>query len=290
MQVKSNTIRKLSQTGFIRRLITAAFFVLIMLLGLYGGRYSFVLLFAVITGGCLWEFLSMSLERTMRRDRIRKLIGLLLGLMPVLFSFFVQLGFIQKPTEFIVLAAGMFSPLVFFGFVYELYTGSKYPFQNIAWIILGMFYIGIPFALLGFIAFEGEHFYANTVFGLLLLSWMNDTGAYVMGSLFGKTPLFPRISPKKTWEGTIGGMVTTIIVALLLSLFIKDLTLLNWFVVGAIVAIFGTLGDLVESMLKRSVRIKDSGKILPGHGGLLDRFDAFIFILPYVAAYLLWIR
>ena len=261
-----------------------------MLLGLYGGRYSFVLLFAVITGICLWEFLSMSLERAMRRDRIRKFIGLLVGLMPVVLSFFVQLGLVSNREEFIAFAAFLFSPFVFTGFLYELYTGSKYPFQNIAWIILGMFYIGVPFALLGFIAFDGQYFYANTVFGLLLLTWTNDTGAYIVGSLMGKTPLFKRISPNKTWEGTIGGIITTCIFAVLLAVFITEVSTQDWIVLALIVAIFGTLGDLVESMLKRSVHIKDSGNLLPGHGGLLDRFDAFIFILPYVAAYLLWIR
>ncbi len=262
-----------------------------MLLGLYGGRYSFVLLFAIITGICLWEFLSMSLERTMRRDRIRKLIGLLFGLMPVVLSFFVQLGLVSNREEFIAFTAFLFSPFVFTAFVYELYAGAKNPFQNLAWIVLGMFYIGIPFALLGFIAFDGqEYFYANTVFGLLLLTWTNDTGAYVIGSLLGKTPLFKRISPNKTWEGTIGGIVTTFVFAFLLAVFITEVNTRDWAVLAIIVAVFGTLGDLVESMLKRSVRIKDSGNLLPGHGGLLDRFDAFIFTLPYVAAYLLWVR
>lgn len=276
--------------GFLKRLSTAVIFVLIMILGLYGGRYSFVLLFAVITGICLWEFLSMSLERTMRRDRIRKLIGMLLGLMPVVLSFLAQLGLITDRSEFIVIGAFLFSPFVFTAFVYELYAGSKDPFQNIAWIILGMFYIGLPFALLGFIAFDGQYFYANTVFGLLLLTWMNDTGAYVIGSLFGKTPLFLRISPNKTWEGTIGGIVVTFLVAILLAVFITEVSTQSWIVLALIVAVFGTLGDLVESMLKRSISIKDSGDLLPGHGGLLDRFDAFIFTLPYAAAYLLWIR
>ena len=106
----------------------------------------------------------------------------------------------------------------------------------------------------------------------------------------GKHRLFERISPKKTWEGTIGGIVITLILAFGLSQFFDELRLHDWLILGTIVAIFGTLGDLVESMLKRSMNIKDSGKLLPGHGGILDRFDGFIFILPFVAAYLLWIR
>jgi phosphatidate cytidylyltransferase len=125
---------------------------------------------------------------------------------------------------------------------------------------------------------------------LLLLTWMNDTGAYLVGSNFGRRMLFPRISPKKTWEGTIGGVVITFITAASFCAFSGELRLFDWMVLAAFVSVFGTLGDLVESMLKRSVGVKDSGNLLPGHGGVLDRFDAFIFVLPFAAAYLLSIR
>ncbi|TAK40283.1 MAG: phosphatidate cytidylyltransferase, partial [Saprospiraceae bacterium] len=122
------------------------------------------------------------------------------------------------------------------------------------------------------------------------LTWMNDTGAYIIGSLFGKHLLFSRISPKKTWEGTFGGIAITFLVAFLFCVFTNELRFRDWIILGAIVSIFGSVGDLVESMLKRSVGVKDSGNLLPGHGGVLDRFDAFIFVLPFAAAYLLWIR
>ena len=108
-----------------------------------------------------------------------------------------------------------------------------------------------------------------------------------MGSQIGKTKLFPRISPGKTWEGSTGGVIVTFIVAYLLSLLFTDLRLMDWLILAAIVSLFGSIGDLVESMLKRSLNIKDSGNLLPGHGGILDRFDAFIFLLPFAAAYLL---
>ena len=261
-----------------------------MLGGLYTGRYSFVLLFGIITAACLWEFYRLVLSRNNRADLGRLFIGLALGLTPSAATTIVQLQLVQKAENFIILAARLFFPIVFLAFIYELYTRSSQPFTNIAYLVLGMVYIGVPFALLDLIAFDGDYFYANTVFGLLLLTWTNDTAAYVVGSRFGKHPLFPRISPKKTWEGSAGGWLITLLVAWGLSRFIHDLSPLQWMGLGLIVAVFGSFGDLVESMLKRSVAIKDSGSLLPGHGGMLDRFDAFIFLLPYATAYLLWIR
>lgn len=276
--------------GLLQRMATAAIFVLIMLIGLFGGPYSFVTLFLVITGLCLWEYLSMVLARDRNRDRLRKLIGLGIGVLPVILSAIAKLDLIKNSQDFVAISAFLFSPFVFMGFIYELFANSKKPFANIAYIMLGMFYIGIPFALLYFIAFDGHHFYAKTVFGLLVLTWMNDTGAYMVGSMFGKHPLFPRISPKKTWEGFLGGVGITFLAAYILFITLHELELIDWFILAAIVSIFASIGDLVESMLKRSYQIKDSGTLLPGHGGLLDRFDGFIFCLPFAAAYLLWIR
>ena len=137
------------------------------------------------------------------------------------------------------------------------------------------------------IGFNNGKFSPNIVFGLLALTWMNDTGAYLVGSQIGKHKLFPRISPKKTWEGSTGGVVFTFVLAYILSLLFDDLRLVDWMFLAAIVGTFGSIGDLIESMLKRSLKIKDSGNLLPGHGGILDRFDAFIFLLPFAAAYLL---
>ena len=276
--------------GLLSRALTAVIFVAVMVGGLFGGHYSFVTLFLLITGLCLWEYLGLVLENAGKKDLIRKLLGLGMGILPFVLASIVQLNLISDRENFIVLASILFSPFVFLSFVYELYAGSEKPFTNLAYLILGVFYIGIPFALLDFVAFSGEYFYATTVLGLLLLTWTNDTMAYLIGSQIGKTPLFPRISPKKTWEGTLGGAAVSFIVAYLLSLYIPDLSFINWMVLALIISVFGSLGDLVESMLKRSHQIKDSGSLLPGHGGFLDRFDGFIFMLPFAAAYLLWIR
>ncbi len=278
--------------GLITRVSTAVFFVIVMLGGLYGGRYSFVLLFALINALCLWEFYGMVLARNSRRDKVRRLLGIGLGLTPFLITSVVQLQLIQNQEVFVALFALLFFPLIFLSFIYELYSEAPHPFTNIAYLMLGVIYISVPFSLLDFIAFdtEDEYFYADTVMGLLLMTWTMDTAAYIIGSRLGRTPLFPRISPKKTWEGTMGAALVTLLLGAILSLLFRELQFRNWMALAAIVIVFGSIGDLVESMLKRSMQVKDSGALLPGHGGLLDRFDAFIFLLPYAAAYLLWIR
>ena len=276
--------------GLITRISTAIIFVLVMLGGLYGGRYSFVLLFAIITALCLWEFFEIVLSKESRRDRIRKFIGIGLGLAPFILTSILQLEMIRETEDYIAYTAILFFPFLFMAFIYELYTRSEKPFVNVAYMVLGLVYIGIPFATLDLIAFDGSYFYANTVFGLLLLTWCNDTAAYFVGSQLGKNLLFPRISPKKTWEGTLGGVFITFALAYILSMLFSELRLLDWLVLAGIVSIFGSLGDLIESMLKRSMQVKDSGSMLTGHGGFLDRFDGFIFLLPFAAAYLLLIR
>jgi phosphatidate cytidylyltransferase len=155
--------------GLLQRGITAFIFVLIMLAGLFGGPIPFVILFSVITGLCLWEYLSMVLIRDHKRDRIRKLIGLIMGVLPVLVSAAVQLDVFRDQQTFVLFTALLFSPFIFMAFVYELFTKSEQPFANIAYIMLGIIYIGVPFALLHFIAFDAQgEFYARTVFGLLL--------------------------------------------------------------------------------------------------------------------------
>ena len=261
-----------------------------MLVGLFTGPVTFGILFLLITGACLWEFFSMTLDKRSRRDLLRKSFGVALGILPFILVFIFKLRGVPPSEELVQLASLLFSPLVFTIFIYELYAASKEPFVNIAFLFLGLFYIGIPFALVDFIAFDGDEFMYRVVFGLLVLTWVNDTGAYLVGSRFGKTALFPRISPNKTWEGTLGGIGTTLIFGGLLGLYFDEIALKHWLVLAAIVAIFGTLGDLVESMLKRSVGVKDSGTLLPGHGGVLDRFDAFIFVMPFASAYILYLR
>ncbi|MEM6967306.1 MAG: phosphatidate cytidylyltransferase [Bacteroidota bacterium] len=275
-------------SGLMQRAVTAIVFVAVMLGGLFFHKNSFLLLFGLITILSLWEFFTIGLK-TGTRDLSRKIVGVALGITPYIMGVLFHLRTVEDP-DYLVKCLLIFTPLLFLTFIFELTTRSVFPFSNVGSIFLGVIYVGVPFTLLQFIALDGDHFYPTIVLGLLLLTWANDTGAYVIGSMIGKTPLFPRISPKKTWEGSTGGVVVTFTIAWLLSIYIKELTLTNWLVLAGLVSVFASLGDLVESMLKRSLGIKDSGTIMPGHGGFLDRFDAFLFVLPFAAGYLLWIR
>lgn len=175
-------------------------------------------------------------------------------------------------------------PLVWLPFVYELFKGGENPFQKIALTLLIPVYISLPLSFLYLTGCLSGTFNYVILLGFFILVWSNDTGAYLVGVSIGRHKLFERISPKKTWEGFIGGIVFTLIAAYFIHHYTQDIDLFVWIYAGLIVSVFGTIGDLVESMLKRSVDIKDSGSLLPGHGGILDRFDAVLFSAPMVFA------
>jgi len=247
-------------------------------------------LFAIVTALCLYEFYSMVLDRYQRRDRIRIGLGIAFGLAPHLIASAVLFDWLPNREELLFALILAFFPLLFLMFIYELFAASKHPFENVGMMVMGMVYIGAPFAMLDYIAYQSGAFDWQLVLGILLLTWLSDTGAYLAGSTFGKTKLLPRISPKKTWEGFAGGAVLVLASSWILGEYLPVIRHRDWAAIAVIVIIFGSLGDLIESMLKRSIFVKDSGKLLPGHGGLLDRFDAFIFLLPFVSAYLIFVR
>ncbi|MBC6612996.1 phosphatidate cytidylyltransferase [Hymenobacter sp. BT507] len=154
------------------------------------------------------------------------------------------------------------------------------PFANVGVALLGLLYVSLPMSLLNALAFTDSGYDYRRIFGLLLLVWCSDIGAYAAGKTFGKHKLAPKISPGKTWEGAAGGFLLTLGMGWALGFLLPEMSLTTRLVAAAVVAVFGPLGDLAESMLKRSVDVKDSGRIMPGHGGLLDRFDAFLFVVP----------
>ena len=160
----------------------------------------------------------------------------------------------------------------------------KQPFVNAATGLLGILYVSIPMALLNVISMANNRGYDyRRIFALLFLIWASDIGAYAAGKTFGKHKMAPKISPGKTWEGWAGGFVLTLVVGWAVGFMLPDVPLAHRLVAAGVVAVFAPLGDLAESMLKRSVGVKDSGSIMPGHGGLLDRFDAFLLVLPVLA-------
>jgi phosphatidate cytidylyltransferase len=258
------------------RAITAFFFAAAMLASLLLGAAVFELFYLALSLACLLEF-----YRLLKSDSLQPHVypGLLMGLLLYAFSSTtVQLGL---GTAYPAL---LFIPLLWI-YLRELYRKSENPFQNIAISLLGPVYVVVPFCFFYALAFRSGDFSYELPLGLLLLIWANDTGAYLFGVKFGKNRLFERHSPKKSWEGFIGGMLFGMISAWILSRYFTQIELIDWLLISATTSVLGTYGDLTESMLKRSLNTKDSGGLLPGHGGLLDRFDSLFFVAP--AVYLL---
>jgi phosphatidate cytidylyltransferase len=160
------------------------------------------------------------------------------------------------------------------------------PFANLGYTFLGIIYVAVPFALVNELIITSNGYRPRLMIGILLMLWGNDSGAYFAGKFLGKRKLFERISPKKTWEGFFGGLAVSLIVALVCSHFFDDLGAIQWLITAVIISVTGTLGDLVESLFKRSISIKDSGSIIPGHGGFLDRFDGLLLSMPFIVTFL----
>jgi len=181
-------------------------------------------------------------------------------------------------------------PFFTLGFILPLYAKKEaHPINCLAITLMGILYIAVPFTLLNAIAYVGGYYEFQIVLGLLLAQWAADTGAYFAGKAFGKTKLFERISPKKTWEGTIGGIALALGVLYFWSIYFDSLTTFEWLGLGLIVSVFGSFGDLVESLFKRTFDLKDSGTVLAGHGGFLDRFDGLIIAIPFATVYIMFI-
>jgi phosphatidate cytidylyltransferase len=170
-----------------------------------------------------------------------------------------------------------------------LFYDARTVFKSWGATLFGLAYISIPLSLLPFLAFAGGNYQFEILMGIFIIIWFYDTFAYITGVSLGRTRLFPSVSPKKSWEGAAGGTFFTIGAALLLSKLFGILTTGQWINLGIIVVITGTLGDLMESALKRNAGVKDSGELMPGHGGFLDRFDSFLFSVPFVFTYLYFI-
>ncbi|MEO0337842.1 MAG: phosphatidate cytidylyltransferase [Bacteroidota bacterium] len=268
------------------RVWTATIFVAVMLIGMLGGKYTYIICFGIINGLCLWEFYSFALGKGFKRYWFRNTLAMLLGMTPYIYSGLVQMQYVSISLQSLLIVLFIFY-LSFLGLcIIELFNTSAHALAYLSFLILGVVYISGAFAILNYLAFKEGVYQLDIVTGIVLLVWTNDTAAYFVGSRFGKTPLFPRISPKKTWEGSIGAALITLIIAFPVSIVFPTFTFPVWLIITVIIFIAGGIGDLVESMFKRSIQLKDSSSLLPGHGGFLDRFDAFIFAVPFVAAFL----
>jgi phosphatidate cytidylyltransferase len=204
--------------------------------------------------------------------------GTFCGVVMHVLTFFIEKGDLAYQYYYVL------SPLLTFIFFIKLYKSKdEKPFKNIAYTFLGIIYVALPFTLLTVLAYiKNDTYDPNIVLGCLFLLWASDSGAYFAGTKFGKTKLFERVSPKKSWEGSIGGMIAAMVVATIISKYYTNYSAFHWYVIGVIIVVAGTYGDLVESLFKRSINIKDSADTIPGHGGFLDRFDGLLLSIPFI--------
>ncbi|MEM6643486.1 MAG: phosphatidate cytidylyltransferase [Bacteroidota bacterium] len=260
------------------RILSASVGALIIIFSLVWSQWGFFAVFLMISCFTMIEF-----YRLMRlQDYLPiRFLGVAVGGLLFIGMFLIEGGYLPSVYHFALF------PLASFVFMIKLYKKNDvHPFINIALFYLGILYVAVPFAFTNLLVFYSGEYSYEIMIGLLLLTWANDVGAYFTGILFGRTKLFERISPKKSWEGSIGGAATALLMSLVIGFYFTGLDPLEWISVAIIVVIAGTYGDLVESHFKRSIRIKDSGTIIPGHGGFLDRFDSLLIAVPFVVVFL----
>lgn len=279
-----------------RRALTAVIFGAVMLGGMLWSRYSFAALVFIINAGSLYEYLRLIKKHqqyTPLQARTTSRVTLLLGCL-----FHASVWYALNDA-FVGLIAVLIIPFILLVFITDLMMNTTMKWKNALLNAGGLVYVSL--FLFCFYVLVAPPFYlgaANTEpwypqfasipLGIVLLVWANDTFAYFAGSLLGKHKIAPEISPKKSWEGFAGGLVFALVTAYVLSGFYFSLNPVQWMVVASLVVVFGTLGDFFESWLKRQAGVKDSGSLMPGHGGFLDRFDALIFCLPFVTIYLMF--
>lgn len=265
------------------RIATGIVFIAVLMGGILYNQYSFLIVFSLITALALYEFYGL-LCKTQNAE-LSRILNTLGGLF-----LFIGGYFFFSSTDKSLIALVPYGIYVLSLFISELYLKRTNPIQSLAYAVLGQIYLAIPLSLLSYLAFgydmdNGGYHYAFLL-ALLVFIWVNDSFAYLTGSLFGKHRMFERISPKKSWEGFFGGAIFSIGASVIFASYFTQLPLWGWIGFALVMITFGTLGDLIESLFKRTLNVKDSGNILPGHGGILDRFDSVIFSIPALFIYI----
>lgn len=267
--------------NLITRALTGIIFVGVLVGAIYFHSIYFLIVFGIITGLTLWELCGLIKigENNIVTRGINTLGGVYLFVASYLFTNGITGGNIFLP----------YLLFLMYLFVSELYTKANDPIRNWGNAMFAQFYCAGSFSMMNFLLAPRITSGQNLPVTLFLLSifiiiWLNDTGAYLIGSTFGKHRLFERISPKKSWEGFFGGLVVSLLFSYVIYLFAPEIPFYKWILFSFIVVISGTFGDLAESLLKRTLQVKDSGNLLPGHGGMLDRFDSVMLAVP--AAYI----
>ena len=272
-------------SNFIQRAVTGVLFVIVLVGCILYSPLSFGILFTIISALSVHEFAQLVSKSS--EVSINKTITALGGA----YLFLALMSFCTQQS----VGARVFLPylgLLLYMMITELYLKKKNPTGNWAYSMLSQLYVALPFALLNVLAFQNSPETGSVTYNPILplsifvFIWLSDTGAYCVGSLIGKHRLFERISPKKSWEGSIGGGIFSIASSLGFAHFFPFMPGWQWVGLAIVVVIFGTWGDLTESLMKRQLGIKDSGNILPGHGGMLDRFDSALMAIPAAVVYL----
>lgn len=265
--------------NFIQRVAFGIIYLVVIIGSLFIGKFAFGFVFLLINLIALYEFYALT-EASGASPLI--IPSLITGGAAFVLAFIVSAG-LADPGFLLLLI-----PFLILIFILALYSDKPDVLRNTAISLMGIVYVSVPLSVINYLAFPSESAYTHRIIlGIMTLVWINDSGAYLVGMSIGRHRLFERISPKKSWEGAIGGAVLTIICAIWLHLIMGALERTDWLFLAVIVSVFGVFGDLTESLFKRSVGQKDSGKIIPGHGGLLDRIDSILFVMPLAAVYLI---
>lgn len=266
--------------NFWQRTLSGILFVIAIIGALAGGPLAFALLFATITGLSLHEFLRMVIPQQPSPARILTVIA---GV--VIFSLhFLVAGKYMSPST---LGWLLVLPLILW--INQMFSNPRNTLTHLAFSLTGLIYPATLISAISYLAYispDGGGFNRTLLISLFVMIWSHDTLAYLTGKWIGRHKLLPGVSPGKSWEGLAGGLLASLLAAFILYRLQQDMALLHWLMLGLIVTAAGTLGDLSESYVKRSIGIKDSGSLIPGHGGILDRLDAAIFVFPIAWLYL----
>lgn len=264
------------------RALTGAIFVGLTIGSILLGKFTFLVFFLATMLYTNYEFYRLC---QIRGDKPHVILGLIISAYIFLSVFLYRMHYMDLEVFLVLFPLLMAIP------IFEVFQRDRRRILNISFTILGIVYVGLPFSILNLIAthmesLSGSGYSPEPILGLFLILWANDSGAYLVGSRLGKHKMAEKISPKKTWEGFLGGALFAIFVAIIFAVYGQLFSIPQAIIASLITVIFGTLGDLSESMFKRSFNVKDSGKIMPGHGGLLDRFDSLLFSAPVYYLYL----
>ncbi|MGI2257696.1 phosphatidate cytidylyltransferase [Candidatus Cardinium hertigii] len=266
------------QNNFVQRFFSIVFFTPVIVFAIFWSAWTYFFLFFYVVMLAMLE-----LYKLLKQAKVAPMrgYGIWLGLLlyTLAFSYYLQNNFLP------LLSYGsiLFTVLIY---IAALYRQPSNPFLDIAVTFLGILYIAVPFGMLHYLAFFKGIYSHQLILGLLIIVWSQDTGAYLVGSTIGKSKFFKRISPQKTWEGFGGGALFALVTGYVIACFFNILPLWQWLAISAITILTGTYGDLVASLLKRSVDVKNASEMIPGHGGLLDRVDSLLLTIPTVVAFL----